>query len=74
VRIRLTPHHANRRLIVEVDSPSQFHSSLIPLDGNAPPVHWLTFESLPAGEYVVRALLYRTEEPMATAVDSFIVR
>jgi hypothetical protein len=75
LRIRLTPHQANRRLIVEVDSPSLFRSSLIPLDGKfAPPAHWLTFESLPAGEYVVKASLYRTEEPVATAVDSFIVK
>jgi hypothetical protein len=74
LRIRLTPHHANRRMIVEVDSLSLFRSSLIPLDGkSAPSVHWLTFDSLPAGKYVVRALLFRTEEPVATAVDSFIV-
>jgi hypothetical protein len=73
VRIRLTPHHANRRLIVEVDSPAPFRSSLIPLEGSAPRVHWLKFEGLPAGEYVVTALLYRTEELTATAVDSFIV-
>jgi hypothetical protein len=73
VRIKLTPHHANRRLIVEVDSPALFRSSLISLDGHAPLVYWLKFEGLPAGEYVVTALLYRTEELTATAVDSFIV-
>jgi hypothetical protein len=76
LRIQLTPHQANRRLIVEVDSLSLFRSSLIPLDGKfAPSVHWLTLEALSAGEYVVKAVLYRTEElPVATAVDSFMVR
>src|SRR5687768_6484732 len=33
LRIRLTPHRANRHLVVEVDSPSLFRSSLIRLDG-----------------------------------------
>jgi hypothetical protein len=36
-------------------------------------VHWFTFESLPAGEYRVRAVVYRSQASTITAVDSFIV-
>lgn len=73
--IRLNRDSANRALMVEVDSPDLFRSSLIPLDGeNAAAVHWVHLKSLPAGRYEVRVtLLLRDGESTVTATSSFRV-
>ena len=72
--IRLEPSEANRSLLVELDSPAMFRSSLITLEGDAAPsAHWLEFGSLPAGQYGVVVTLVRTGAPGVTVTDSFLV-
>jgi hypothetical protein len=72
--ITLIPDDANRVLSVELESLSLFRSSLVPLDGAAAPsVHWLRFERLPAGEYVVTVRLVRAESSEAVARTMFVV-
>jgi hypothetical protein len=72
--IRLEPNEANRSLVVELDSPAMFRSSLITLDGDAAPsTHWLEFGSLPAGKYGVVVTLERAGDTAVTATDSFLV-
>jgi hypothetical protein len=72
--IRLDRDEANRALVVEVDSPDLFRSSVISLDGaSAPAVHSLHFRSLPAGEYDVTVRVYRDDRSASTARSSFVV-
>ena len=60
VTVRLDPHETDRSLLVEADSANFYRSSTIQLDGNAEPaVHRVEFNSVPAGQYVVRVSLGR---------------
>ena len=72
--VRLERDEANRTLVVEVDSQDLFRSSHVSLNGPAAPaVHWIRFESLPAGDYDVRVTLYRNDESVSVARSEFIV-
>jgi len=58
VRAYVTPNAQNRLLLVEADSGSFYRSSEIQLDGDkAPTLTEFRLNSLPSGEYTVRAVL-----------------
>ena len=74
LRIRIEPDEANRELIVELDSENFFRSSSIALAGDeSPTMHWLRFDRLPAGKYVVRASVERSGGGRLTGVSQFLV-
>jgi hypothetical protein len=57
------PHASNRALVLELDSPAYFRSSVITLDGsNAPRIHEREFAALTAGSYEVRVSLRRASD------------
>jgi hypothetical protein len=58
VRAYVTRHPQNRVLLVEADSGSFYRSSEIQLDGDkAPTLTEFRLNSLPSGEYTVKAVL-----------------
>lgn len=58
VRAYVTPNAQNRLLQIDADSGSFFRSSEIQLDGDkAPTLTEFRLNSLPSGEYTVRAVL-----------------
>jgi hypothetical protein len=72
--VRVERDEANRSIVIVVDSPSLFRSSLVPLNGDAAPaVHSLDLKSLPAGRYTVTVVLHRDDRTRTTATDTFQV-
>ena len=58
VRVTLTPDARNRVLVIEADSDEFFSSSEISLNGvEAPRIVETRLPSLPAGDYVVKAIV-----------------
>jgi hypothetical protein len=72
--VRVERDKANRSMVIVVDSPRLFRSSLIPLNGDsAPSVHLVDLKSLPEGRYTVTVVLRRDDRTTTTATDSFQV-
>jgi hypothetical protein len=61
-------HSQNRALLVCLESPEYYRSSLVQLDGDAAPrVTTMRFSGLPAGSYEVRTILFGdAEKPRAS--------
>jgi hypothetical protein len=60
--VRVDPDEANRTLLVGVDSPDLYRSSLITVSGeSARSSYWVDLSSLPAGDYTVTATLHRND-------------
>lgn len=74
LKIRIDPDAADRALTVELDSRDFFRSSQITLNGaRSLSTYWLRFDDLPAGDYVVRVALERSDGAPLTAVSKFRV-
>jgi hypothetical protein len=74
LKIRIDPDAADRVLTVELDSRDFFRSSQIPLNGaQSLSTYWLRFEDLPAGDYVGRVTLERSDDAQLTAESTFRV-
>jgi hypothetical protein len=74
ITIAVEPHEGDRQLIVESDSGVFYRSSVIQLDGDdEPPVHNLTWRSLPAGAYQIRVILKRAGGTAANAAAAVTV-
>jgi hypothetical protein len=72
--VRVERNEANRSMVIVVDSPRLFRSSLIPLNGDAAPsVHLVDLKSLPEGRYTVTVVLRRDDRTTTTATDFFQV-
>ena len=67
-------HEDNRLLRVSLDGDDFFQSSDVQLDGTqSPRTHFVSWRDIPAGEYVVTAVLYGSTGPRATLVRNFTV-
>ena len=67
-------HQDNRLLRVSIDGEAMFQSSDIPLEGaESARSHFLSWRDIPAGEYVVTAVLYGPSGPRASLVRRFSV-
>jgi hypothetical protein len=74
LKIRIDPDIADRALIVELDSEAFFRSSLITLVGeDSPSTYWLRFDSLPAGDYLVRVSVERSGGESISTAGTFLV-
>jgi hypothetical protein len=72
--VRVERDSANRSLLIEMNSPALFRSSLITLEGkSAQAVYFLEFDSLPAGDYTVTVALNRDNGQTTIAEDTFRV-
>ena len=67
-------HADNRLLRVSIDGEALFQSSDIPLEGaESARSHFVSWRDIPAGDYVVTAVLYGPSGPRATLVRHFAV-
>ena len=64
LRVRVERDPANRAVIVGIFSDSFERSSLEELSADAALVRWINYTDVPAGEYVVVALLQRASGPL----------
>jgi hypothetical protein len=74
IMIAVEPNEANRRLRVEADGDSLFRSSELPLEGeNGKRLHTVEFKNLPAGNYVVRAAVWSSDDVRGSAQHALTV-
>jgi hypothetical protein len=67
-------HPDNRLLRVSIDGEAMFQSSDIPLEGaDSARSHFVSWRDIPAGDYIVTAVLYGPSGPRATLVRRFAV-
>jgi hypothetical protein len=72
--VMIESHPANRLLRVTIDGENLFQSSDIQLEGaEAPHSHFISWRDIPAGEYVVTAVLYEATGERTTLVRRFVV-
>lgn len=72
--VRVERHADNRLLRVIIDSGSFYSSSDIQLDGaDAPRHHPLTLRALPAGQYCIEAVLFRSSGGQQSARHPYTV-
>lgn len=74
VRVRVEHHANNRGLRVEADSENYFRSTEIELDGeNAPLMNEFRFKDLPAGDYIITAVLRTTERFLSVKRGAVVI-
>lgn len=72
--IRVQPHSDNRLLRVTLDSPDFYRSSDFELDGAEAAInHFVTWTSLPAGQYEIVATLFGPHETRAQITEALEV-
>ena len=72
--VAVEPRAENRTLVIEADGEEYFRSSAIELDGEkAKRLHNLEFTSLPAGAYILRAVVRSKNAVLGTAVREVVV-
>jgi len=72
--IAVEPDAVNRALRVEAESERMFRSSEITLEGaREKRIHTLEFKNLPAGEYMLSASVFSSDEMRATATQALTV-
>lgn len=72
ILVRVPPDADNRRLRVTIDSGSFSRTSEIDLEGvRAPGAHWFNLPALPAGEYLVEAVVYSSTGPRSRTEGTF---
>jgi len=70
IRATIEPSDDNRRLNIEIDSPTYHRSSEIPLDGkNSQRLNVVEMKGLPTGLYEVRAVLVGPSGPIANSMQ-----
>jgi hypothetical protein len=70
IRATIEPSDDNRRLSIEIDSPTYHRSSEIPLDGkNSQRTNIVELKGLPIGLYEVRAVLVGASGPIANSMQ-----
>ena len=70
IRATIEPSDDNRRLNIEIDSPTFHRSSEIPLDGkNSQRLNVIEMKGLPTGLYEVRAVLVGASGPVANSMQ-----
>lgn len=70
--VRVPAAADNRRLRITVDSGTYMRTSEIDLGGDrAPEAHWFDLRDLPAGEYVVEAVVFGSTGPRTRVEDHF---
>jgi hypothetical protein len=70
IRATIEPSDDNRRLNIEIDSPTYHRSSEIPLDGkNSQRLNVIEMKGLPTGLYEVRAVLVGASGPIANSMQ-----
>ena len=70
--VRVAPNAENRLLRITVDSENYFRSSDVGLDGdNAAITHYLSMDSLPAGEYAFLAVVYGANKERVRSYEEF---
>lgn len=75
LRIRVEPDKANRALAVGIDSGEFGRSSAFTLEGErAQRTVWIEYRDVPAGEYVVRAEVYRPSAEPWYASETLTIR
>jgi hypothetical protein len=72
ILVRVPPDPDNRRLRVTIDSGSFARTSEIDLEGvRAPGAHWFNLPALPAGDYLVEAVVYSSTGPRSRVEGTF---
>ena len=72
ILVRVPPDPDNRRLRVTIDSGSFSRTSEIDLEGlRAPGAHWFNLPALPAGDYLVEAIVYGSTGPRTRLEGAF---
>jgi len=72
ILVRVPADAENRRLRLTIDSGDFTRSSEIDLEGQrAAEAHWFNLPALPAGDYVVEAIVYGSMGPRSRAQDRF---
>lgn len=72
ILVRVPADADNRRLRVTIDSGSFARTSEIDLEGlRAPGTHWFDLPALPAGDYLVEAIVYGSTGPRSRVEDRF---
>jgi hypothetical protein len=72
ILVRVPPDEDNRRLRVSIDSGSFSRTSEIDLEGRqAAGAHWFDLPALPAGDYLVEAIVYGSAGPRNRLQDRF---
>ena len=72
ILVRVPPDADNRRLRLSIDSGSFARTSEIDLEGlQAPGAHWFDLPALPAGDYMVEAVVYGSTGPRSRFEDRF---
>jgi hypothetical protein len=72
ILVRVPPDADNRRLRVTVDSGSFSRTSEIDLEGiRAAEAHWFDLRALPAGDYLVEAIVYCSTGPRSRVEGKF---
>lgn len=73
--VQVVPHAANRGMTVLLDSGGYYTSSYEQLDGDASPeLRQVWFKSVPAGKYVIVAVLTRADGKSYRAEDTLCLR
>ena len=74
LEVRILPDDSNRSVTIAADSGEFYRSSTRPLDGSeAPTLHELILNKIPAGTYEVRVVVTRVDDPPRTYVRQFAV-
>ena len=72
ILVRVPPDPDNRRLRLTIDSGSFARTSEIDLEGlRAPGAHWFNLPALPAGDYLVEAVVYSSTGPRSRVEGTF---